>query len=535
MKSIRFFKHTIIACALSLPLVSCTDDLNQYPHIETTSEQVYTTADNYETVLGKIYTAMVTNGQGKGGDNADLTSNMGYDYMRCYFNLQECGTDEIASTWLSGDKTSDITYLSWDANDPWVADMYYRIYYNITLCNEFLRNCTEDKVNSFSGDDQTDMRHYRAEARFMRALLYYHALDLYRYIPFVTENDPIGSYTPPRYTPDQTFAYIESELKDIADDLYPASECPYGRASQGADYALLAKLYLNAEVYTGVAKYTDCITACNNAIAQGYTLDSDYSKLFNADNDKRTDEIIFALPVDAEKTVSWGATTYIICGQLGNTSADIVPADYGVQSAWGMFRSRGELPQKFYDEGYDETTMKDGRFKFFTKNQSQYLNAADDQTQGYFPIKWTNLTDEGEAASNTADGGVNTDYPMFRLADVYLMYAEAVLRGGEGGTLDKALGYCNALRERALGNTDGDIKTQDLTLDYILDERARELYLECTRRTDLIRYGEFTTSKYVWQWKGGTKDGMAVDSKYNIYPIPTTDLTANPNLYNENY
>jgi SusD family. len=149
--------------------------------------------------------------------------------------------------------------------------------------------------------------------------------------------------------------------------------------------------------------------------------------------------------------------------------------------------------------------------------------------------KWTNLTDAGQTASNTADGGVNTDYPMFRLADVYLMYAEAVLRGGNGGSLEKALEYVNDLRERAYGNKDGDLKQSQLSKDLIIDERARELYLESERRTDLIRFGEFTTSKYLWQWKGGTKDGMAVDNKYNIYPIPNTELTANPNLYNENY
>lgn len=527
MKRTSIINHILLAGALTVSLSACTESLDQFPHTETTSKEVYNTAENYRAVLGKIYTSMTTTGQGKGSDNADLSSNEGQDYMRDLFNLQEDGTDEVASTWLSGDKTGDLTYLSWDANDPWVADMYYRIYYNIALCNEFLRHCSPETVAAATGTDQDNLRHYRAEARFMRALFYYHALDLFRYIPFVTENDPVGSFTPPRYEPQQTFDYIESELKDCVTDLYPASECPYGRASQGAAYTLLARLYLNAEVYTGKQKYTECIQACNNAIDQGYTLHSDYAQLFNADNDKRTDEIIFALPVDAKHTVTWGTTTYIICGELGNTSADLNPADYGVTKAWGMFRSRGELTSKFADG--------DNRFMFFTKGQSQYLEKIDDQTQGYFPIKWTNMTDDGQQASNTADGGVNTDFPLFRLADVYLMYAEAVVRGGQGGSLNQALDYVNALRRRAFGNNSGNIKVNELTTDFLLDERARELYLECQRRTDLIRFGAFTTSKYLWQWKGGTKEGMAVDNKYNIYPIPTTDLTANPNLYNENY
>lgn len=530
MKAINKYIKVFAATALLVGSASCTGDLDQYPHTETTSESLYSSVSDYEAVLGKIYASMVTNGQGKGGDNADLSSNMGYDYMRCYFNLQEAGTDEVASTWLSGDKTADITYLTWDADDPWVADMYYRIYWNITLTNEFLRNCTEDKIASFSSsDDQTKLKRYRAEARFMRALFYYHALDLFRYIPFVSEEDPVGSYTPPRYEPQRTFDFIESELNAIVSDLAPASTCPYGEASQGAAYTLLAKLYLNAGVYTGTTKYDECIAACQQAIAQGYTLESDYGKLFNADNDKRTNEIIFALPVDPTHEVSWGSTTYVICGEVSNTSADQVPADYGVTTGWGMFRSRGELPAKFADGD------KDGRYMFFTTNQSQYLDDVTDQTNGYFVEKWTNLTDDGEAASNTASDGCATDWPMFRLADVYLMYAEAVLRGGTGGDRSTALGYINDLRERAYGSADGDITDGELTTSFILDERARELYWEATRRTDLIRYNHFTTSDYIWQWKGGTKEGAAVDSKYNIYPIPTTELTANPNLYNENY
>ena len=193
MKRTSIINHILLAGALTVSLSACTESLDQFPHTETTSKEVYNTTENYRAVLGKIYTSMTTTGQGKGGDNADLSSNEGQDYMRDLFNLQEDGTDEVASTWLSGDKTGDLTYLSWDANDPWVADMYYRIYYNIALCNEFLRHCSPETVAAATGTDQDNLRHYRAEARFMRALFYYHALDLFRYIPFVTENDPVGT------------------------------------------------------------------------------------------------------------------------------------------------------------------------------------------------------------------------------------------------------------------------------------------------------------------------------------------------------
>ena len=527
MKKIKIY----FLFAGAILLASCTGDLNQYPNMQTTAADVYTTAANYKAVLGKLYASFVIAGQEKGGGNADLSSNNGYDYMRCYFNLQEAGTDEVASTWLEGDNVRNITFLGWDANDPWVSDMYYRIYYTISLCNEFLRNAGDDQIAKFSDSEQSDIRHYRAEARFIRALAYYHALDLYRNIPFVTEADPVGAFLPPRYTADQVFEYVESELKAIDGDLLDKDNCEYGRASKSAAYALLARLYLNAEVYTGQARYTDCITYCNKIIAAGYALEPEYQKLFNADNDKRTNEIIFAFPVDAVHEVSWGSTTYLVCGAVSNTSDYQKPADYGVTTGWGMFRIRGEVSALF--------NAKDGRGLFFTQGQTQYLDGAiDDQTEGYFVTKWTNLTDDGVQASNTDNSGVNTDFPVFRLADVYLMLAESVVRGGTGSSVSTALDYVNQLRARAFGvdyETAGKLKESDLTTDFILDERAREMYWECTRRTDLIRYNKFTTGDYLWQWKGGVKDGMAVNSKYNSYPIPTSDLTANPNLTNENY
>ena len=544
----------VLTCA-----TSCISDLDQYPQTETTSKDVYTSLVNYESVLGKIYASMVTSGQGKGGDNKDMesvwNSGNGFDYMRMFINLQECGTDEFASTWLTGEQTTGLTYLTWDANDAWVSDMYYRIYYNIALCNEFLRNAN---AASFTGEDEVKMKEYKAEVRFMRALFYYHALDLYRNIPMVTENDPVGSFIPPRYTPQQTFDYIESELKDCVNDLLPASTCPYGQASQGAAYTLLAKLYLNSEVYTGVAKYAECKEACEQVMNMGYSLESDYSKLFNADNDKRTNEIIFALPVSATHTVSWGSSTYMVCGQLSMSNANQTPGDFGATSGWSEFRLRPEFVDKFeesdiYSQGED--AKGDVRAKFFTNGQSKDVASMTDETTGYLSEKWSNKKDDGTDASNTANDGAETDYPLFRLSDVYLIYAECVARikgtswdDWNGGTdasdpaviasrKKGAIYWINLVRERA-GASDvwsSNFADDNALLQFILDERARELYHEGYRRTDLIRFGQFTTNKYIWQWKGGTHDGQAVDSKYNIYPIPNTELTANPNLHNDNY
>ena len=529
--------YILSMCTAAMFATSCVGDLDQYPHEEITSESVYTSLQNYKSVLGKIYVSMVTKGQEKDG-NEDLSSNRGEDYMRCYFNLQEVGTDEVAYTWLSGENLTDISNLSWDANDPWVADMYYRIYYNIALCNEFLRNATDEKISSFTESERNEIVHYRAEARFMRALFYYHAMDLFRNIPFVTENDPVGSYIPPRYMAKDMFGYIESELKAIENDLLSKDECPYGRASKGAAYTLLAKLYLNAQTYIGETRYNECVAACQSAIGQGYSLEIDvnndytidcYRRLFNADNHLRTNEIIFTLPVDVNTTVSWGSSTYMVCGAVSQTSATQNPADYGVTKGWGSMRICKTVTDLFEDN--------DKRGKFYETGQTDKVTSIEDASTGYLSTKWTNLKDNGEAASNTDQSGVNTDYPLFRLADVYLMYAEATARGGNGD-MATAVGYVNDLRERAFGDNSQNITETDLTgnnFRFFLDERARELYWECTRRTDLIRFDLFTKAEYLWEFKGGASDGTSVESKYNYYPIPSAELTANPNLKNEEY
>lgn len=555
MKIKNILYTTIIGATVLATTSGCISDLDQYPQLETTSKDVYTSVANYEAVLGKIYASMVTTGQGKGGDNRDMTSVLdegkGFDYMRMFMNLQECGTDEMASTWLTGEQTTGLTYLSWDANDAWVSDMYYRIYYNIALCNEFLRNA--QSATFTSTDDQAKMTQYQAEVRFMRALFYYHALDLYRNIPMVTEADPVGSFIPPLSTPQQTFAYIEAELTDCAPHLLPPQTCPYGQASQGAAYTLLAKLYLNSQTFTGQDRYAQCKEACQKVMNMGYTLEPQYSKLFNADNHLRTNEIIFALPVSAQHTISWGTSTYMVCGQLSMSNANQNPDLFGVALGWSEFRLRPQFVDKFTQTDIDGNA--DTRCTFFTTAQSKDITSMTDAASGYLSQKWSNKHDDGTTASNTINDGVETDFPLFRLADVYLMYAECVARikgtdwdPWNGGTdalapaviasrKQGAIYWINLLRERA-GATPvwaNNFADDDAFLQFILDERARELYHEGYRRTDLVRYNQFTTNKYLWQWKGGTHDGQAVDSKYNVYPIPNTELTANPNLHNENY
>ncbi|HRD83228.1 MAG TPA: RagB/SusD family nutrient uptake outer membrane protein, partial [Saprospiraceae bacterium] len=147
-------------------------------------------------------------------------------------------------------------------------------------------------------------------------------------------------------------------------------------------------------------------------------------------------------------------------------------------------------------------------------------------TQGIAVKKFKNVTSTGAQGSNATFP--DTDFPMFRLADAYLMGAEALLRSG--GSRSKALEYVNAVRTRAFKSVAGSVTDSQLNLDLILDERARELYWECHRRTDLIRFNRFSQSDYLWQWKGGVRDGAVVPVYRNVFPIPSADINANPNL-----
>ena len=180
---------------------------------------------------------------------------------------------------------------------------------------------------------------------------------------------------------------------------------------------------------------------------------------------------------------------------------------------------------------YTYTIVKnsfDKRAMFWTDGQNLDIADIGTFTDGYAITKWKNVKSTGQAGSDPTF--CDTDFPLFRLGDVFLMYAEATLRGGGGGDLSTALTLVNALRTRAYGDAGGNITASDLTLDFILDERGRELYWEATRRTDLIRYGKFTTSAYIWPWKGGIAEGISVSDFYNIFPIPSADVSANPNL-----
>ncbi|MBS7563749.1 RagB/SusD family nutrient uptake outer membrane protein [Mucilaginibacter sp. Bleaf8] len=521
---VRFLSLTALC---TIGLTSCKKDLDRMPTNATTNEAVFSTPVGYKQALAKVYGAFALTGStGSGSSDLGNIDAGTSDFVRLFWSAQEWTTEEALCAWNNTD-VPDFHNLSWSSNNTLLNGLYNRCVYQITVANAFIKESTDEKLSSrgITGTDAENIRHYRAEARFLRAYQYWVLMDLFGNPPFIDENSPIGdkSFFPARITRDKLFAYIESELKALETQLVAPRQNEYGRADQAAAWALLARMYLNAEVYlgSGNAKYTDAITYANKVIGAGYTLQSSYQKLFLADNNVGNTETILSVNYDGVNTQNYGGTTFIINASV---NSDMGPANYGIPNGgWGGNRSTRNLPLLFSDRSGNT----DKRAIFYGSNLE--ISNVNDFTQGVAVVKFKNLLSDGKAAPSSGGTFCSTDFPLFRLGEMYLVYAEATLRGGTGGNNNTALQYINQLRTRAYnGSTNGNVSS--ITLNSILDERGRELYWEGFRRTDLIRYGLFTSGSYLWPWKGGVRDGRGVQATRNLFPIPNSDITNNPNL-----
>lgn len=522
----KFLKIIALVLGIFISVTACTD-LDLEPYGELTSIQVYENFDNYVQVLAKMYAGLAIGGQSGPDGRGDI---IGQDegastYIRAFWKLQEITTDEAIISW-NDEGLPTLNTMTWSSDNGFIAAMYYRIFYQITLASEFIRETSDANMadRGISEENQVTARLYRAEARFLRALSYYHALDMYGNVPFITEANTIGSFFPTQINRRDLFNYIEEELLSIIPDMVAPRQHEYARADQAAARMLLAKMYLNAEVYIGEARYTEAIAQLNEILGSGYTLEPVYEHLFFADNDQ-SNEIIFPIAYDQMNTQAFGGATFLVNGAIGGNMAQFY--NFGVPGGWAGMRARPELVNLF--PGVNGAP--DSRGRFHTDGQQLNVENISVFQDGYGVIKFRNINrDTGTRPAGPINDQVSIDFPMFRLADAYLMYAEAVLRGGSGGNSQQALSYINELRTRAYGNATGNISANQLNLDFIIDERARELKWEATRRTDLIRFGRFTGSAYVWQWKGGNYNGTGVGEFRNLFPIPQADLIANPSL-----
>ncbi|HTS87805.1 MAG TPA: RagB/SusD family nutrient uptake outer membrane protein [Gemmatimonadales bacterium] len=533
--------RTLRTVAMAGPLLiaaACTDP-TVAPLSTVNSANIWNDPNSYQEYMAKLYGGLVLTSQigpnDPGFQNGDikLIDEGTSEWLRLYWYMQELPTDEAVIGW-NDPGVPDLNRWQWTATNTITQAMYYRVYFEVVLVNEFLRQTTLDKLNSrgVSATLRAQVQNFRAEARFLRAYAYWVGLDFYGGIPLVTEANPIGGPPPKPVTRDSLYHYAVNELNAIVDSLpQPAGATTYGRATPQTAQMLLAELYLNAGVYTGTADYADAMTAAANVINSGhYTLEANYRDNFTSDNNLST-EVIFAAIQDGSHTQTWGGMTFMVHAGCGG---NMKPANYGIDYCWGGYRLKQQALRLFspgdargsfiYDSAAASAagdTAANG-----VANVSDSVSDITNFQKGAAAPKFTNLTSTGGGASQTTM--IDTDLPIFRLGEAYLIYAEAAVRTGTN--LGLGLTYFNDLRERAFGDATHDITAGQMTLDTVLAERGRELLFEGRRRTDLIRFGLFTGGTYLWAWKGNQPSGTTTAPYFNLYPIPQNELSANPNL-----
>ncbi|SDS21479.1 RagB/SusD family nutrient uptake outer membrane protein [Christiangramia echinicola] len=518
-------------------IVSCHADLDQDPidPDSFTETNVFADAQEAKSALAKLYASLALTGQQGPAGQADIT---GIDegtsqYTRMLYSLNELTTDNAVVGW--GDPgLPNLHAMSWGASNDFSTGMYYRLAQEVSFCNSFITN-----AQSF-GDDP-EVAAYIAEARFLRAFAYYNLIDIYGNVPLVTQ---VSTVPPEQASRKEIFDFIEAELLDIQANLKESGANEYGRVDKVASWALLSKLYLNADSWVSEDRYSDAVEFSKMAINSTYSINttdangngSAYDELFLADNNSNgaQSEFIFTANFDGNESKTYGGTTFLVHASIGGS---MEASEFGVNGGWEGLRATKALVNQFdyavtqTDDDGNPVEWEDSRAMFYTDGQSLEINTiANTFTDGYAVTKFKNIDSEGNQGSDGGGDFVDTDLPLIRLAEMYLNYAEAVVRGGAGGDLATATGYINELRERAFGDNSGNINSSDLTLNFILDERARELYWEGQRRTDLIRYNLFTTGSYLWPFKGGTRSGTAVEDFRTLFPLPGNLISVNPNL-----
>ena len=528
----------VITAALLLT-VSCVRDLDTLPpqNALPVAENVYgKTADTYLEGLSFLYFQFVTN------DLTDLQQMDGgaSELVRAFWSVQEATADAAKCSWENDAWVRALNTNTWtsEQNDA-VYAVYVRTLQGIAYVNEYLRQTTDDKMDGrgVPDDVKTQVYGFRDEARFLRAYFYWMALDCFGSVPFSTENSPFGgTYTPPQASRTDIFNFCVSELKSILGDSghLPAARSSYPRADRGSAAGLLARLYLNAEVYTGTPMWAEAKAVCEEIFGMGYALSPDYEALFRGDNGENAaarGEMLWAVPYDAEKTQSYGGTSYLLAASLAATDITDRSKPNGQRNGWAGLRVPYEYVSRFFDvsgqdysTGFYETADARGRMFYIKGRQESMDNALYVFMNGWSCLKFNNIpygvTESAYLPTADTKAFSDVDFPMIRLAEIYLIYAEACMNIGDE---IPGLSRLAELSARA-----GVSPPEEITEEFLMEERARELMWEAHRRTDLIRFGLFTSSDYLWPYKGGDSfAGQAFPSYKTLFPLPPTELAVN--------
>lgn len=531
-----------IAAGASLLFTACIGDLDTLPlnPSDSTSETVYGTDESgYVAGLTKLYFCFVSN------ETTDLqVSDAGASELtRAFWTVQEVTSDACKCAWENDAWVRAMNTNTWsDADNDATYAVYVRTLQGIAYANEYLRQTASDRLSDrgVSSELAAKIQGFRAEARFLRAYFYWMALDVFGEVPFTTENSPFGGgVNPKQASRKDVFDYCITELTELAadDSAMPAARSNYPRADKGAVLGLLARMYLNAEVYTGTPMWQEAKDACERIFTMGYSLCPNYADLFRGDNGENPDvlnEVIFGVAYDAEQTQSYGGTSYLTLASIAATDVSSTQMINGVNNGWGGIRVPYEYVEKYFNvRNADYTTgtydVNDKRGEmFYIKGRSESMeDALYVFLNGWSCLKFNNIPHDMDNDSFLATAAskayADIDFPMIRLGEIYLIYAEACMNLGQANT---ALPKLQELSSRA-----GVQAPTSITTDFLLEERARELMWEGHRRTDLIRYGKFTSSSFLWTYKGGSFSGQGFDDYMKIFAIPASELAANPELH----
>ena len=557
------------ACAL-LTLTSCIQDLETLPlnPWDTTSETAYgKDRTAYVQGLAKLYFNFTSN------DTTDLlVSDAGAsELIRSFWSCQEVSTDEVKCAWGDAWAEAINTNMYDDSENDMVYGVFVRTLQGISYINEYLRQTADDKLDSRGVDAalKAEIHGFRAEARFLRAYFYWMAMDIFGDVPFTDENSPFGSVNPKQKPRKDVYAFIVSELEDLAAEgsAMPEAASNRPRADKGAVLGLLARVYLNAEVYTGTPAWEECKSACERIYALGkYTLATNYASLFRGDNGENPDaynEFLFSAYYDQTSAQSWGGGTFLTCGAASADevlgTSDVIHEEsatgeviykkisrLGVGNGWlGLHIHEQFINTHFAPEnvtwGEDGSfTMKDQRganaFHTARRTQGDFAELQNTFSQGWGCWKFNNIPHnetglEFWERTGSPDKQTNIDYPLIRLGEIHLIYAEACVRLGQGAT---AQAKVNELAARAgVEYENYPTSWNDEAMKWFREERARELFWEGHRRTDLIRYNSYCEDSYLWPFKGGdAKTGKAFPEYKKLFAIPVSQLLANPELKN---
>lgn len=539
----KYFKKifaSALLVAATFGTTSCINDLDISP-----IDPQFTAGFDQNDVFVKEYALLGLTGQKGPAGSQDLD---GQDegesgFYRTIFNCNELPTDECIWAWQTDVDIPQLTNIGWNSSSIRTEWVYVRLGYNITQLNFFM-----DQTEGMT-DEETARQ--RSEVRFLRALHYFYFLDLFGKAPFKEHFD---NELPVEKKGKELYDYIQNELNESESAMYEPRQAPFGRADKAANWLLRARLYLNAGVYTGTEDYANAKTYADKVIGSKYELCPDYRLLFMADNDenaKAMQEIILPIRQDGVKTRNYGGSTYLVNG----TRTAGMPR-MGTTNGWSCIFARAALIKKFFPD-LSQVPMLPGDVEIpkdlntdekidafdaqYNTRTADLIKAANDDRAMFYAgvgggvrkietdvisgfkdglsiVKWQNIRSDGQATHHTEYP--DTDIPLFRLGEAYLIRAEANFRMG-----GNALSDINVLRQRANAKP-----LQSVSENDIIDEWAREFYLEGRRRSDLVRFDMFTTNKYLWDWKGGTQNGTAVSSFYNVYPIPVSDKNNNPNM-----